>query len=423
MNIRGTVNLKRLLQVTVESAIIVLEGSTRSSKTISIIQFLISRCLARPGWVVRCFRKDGSTHKDTTILDFKMVMTMIGGQGFFKSAGDYNKTEKIYTFKNGATFSFHETKNIDELHGMACDDAWMNEVMEIAEPAWDQIGPRARCLKIMDFNPSFNHHWVFSKVLTREDVPVFHFHSTYKDNPFLTPGQIAEIEKYDPSNPINVRQGTADQWHWDVYGLGKRGKVEGAIFKLWEVTDLWPERYLCRRTGFGLDFGFHPDPAGLIECRIHNDGIYLRQWIYEHDLLITRNVTMPGEPSIQHRLEEIGVPKDDRIYADCAQPGSIKDLRLCGYNVIPCTKGPDSVMHGINLVNRYKLYVHRTSHDLQNELEHYSWAKNARGEWLQEPADKWNHLLDPLRYWAIAELQREVIPDRGHSRKGGRARH
>lgn len=429
-SIPATLNFERLLSLPPEAEIIVLEGSTRSSKTISVVQFLVLRCQMKPGHVVRCFRKDGTTHKDSTIPDLKFVMAQFGefygDKKYFDTEGKWNKTDKTYTFNNGSTFSFHETKDILKLHGMPCDDAWLNEAMEICEDAWKQIGLRCRKLKILDFNPSFNHHWVFTKVLTRPGVA--HFHSTYKDNPFLTPAQVREIEQYDPLVLANVKAGTSDQWHWDVYGLGKRGKVEGAIYKLWSTVTDWPEVHNCQKWGYGLDFGFHPDPAALIECALFQDGLYLREHCYKENLIITKNITRPGEPSIQHEFEAMNMSKEAKIYADCAQPGSIRDLSLCGYNVVPCTKGPDSVLHGITLCQRYKLYVHHQSMNLQTELEHYRWKQKNDGTWLRDPEDKWNHLLDPMRYWASAEVAhyrpgikpRKAAQAKSRIRRGGR---
>jgi len=401
MDISATVNFDRLMSLPADAEIVVLEGSTRSSKTISVVQFLILQCLNIDKTVVRCFRKDGVTHDKTTVADFRFVMGQFGGQqgdaDYWTTAGRWNEVKKTYTFNNGSTFSFHETKNVGTLHGMACDFAWFNEVMEISYEAWKQIVIRCRKMKIVDFNPSFNHHWVFSKIMTQAGV--CHYHSTYKDNPFLSPAQVREIEKYDPSNPENVRAGTADQWYWDVYGLGKRGKVEGAIFKLWTTTTDFPEPHMCQRWGYGLDFGFHPDPAALIECALYQDGLYLREHLYEQKLIPTKNITRPGEPSIQGRFEEMNLSKEAKIYADCSQPGTVHDLALCGYNIVGCHKPPGSVLDGITLCQKFKLYVHHQSMNLQAELEHYKWKQKNDGTWLQDPEDKWNHLLDPLRYW------------------------
>ena len=74
LDIPITVNFERLMSLPDDKDIIVLEGSTRSSKTISIVQFLVMKMMHNPGTVVRCYRQDGTTHDDTTIADFRFVM-------------------------------------------------------------------------------------------------------------------------------------------------------------------------------------------------------------------------------------------------------------------------------------------------------------------------------------------------------------
>ena len=192
----------------------ILEGSTRSTKTYSIEQFLIIRwCIEKPGATVRCFRHDSTTHNKTTIKDFKEIMMTLD----LWDEGSWNGTEKEFKFNNGSLFAFAATSDEQKLHGLKQDVAWLNEVMEISADAYAQIAFRTTQLTIMDFNPSFNHHWVFSQIIPADNCA--YKHSTYKDNPFLTDKQVMEIEKYEPTD-FNLRRGSADAWRWDVDGFG-----------------------------------------------------------------------------------------------------------------------------------------------------------------------------------------------------------
>ena len=307
-----------------------------------------------------------------------------------------NKQLKEFTFSNGSEMGFHGTRDILNVHGLKQDIAWENEVMEITYQAHKQIAQRTSERIYMDFNPSFNHHWVFDKIMSpgMMDTKTHYIHSTYRDNSFLSYEQVDEIEQYDPSRPENVINGTASQWHWDVYGLGKRGKIEGVIFPEWEIVpdSMLPPREACVRWGGGLDFGYHPDPAALIEPRLFQDCLWLQERMYETDLIITKNQSDPSYPSIQLRLEQINWPKHAKIYADCAQPASITDLRLAGYNIQACTKGPDSIVFGINLIKSFRVLVAESSLNLQKELEHYRWAKDSTGGYIMgKPVDTCNH--------------------------------
>lgn len=403
-----TENFEFLEKLPPDKFIAILEGSTRSTKTYSIEQWLIiQKCLKEPGTIVRCFRFDSVTHNKTTIKDFKEIMMIIGAW----EDGSWNGTDKEFKFDNGSLFAFEGTSNEQKLHGCKQDIAWLNEVMEIPADAYAQIAFRTSKLIIMDFNPSFNHHWVFSEIMHPDNKDWAYQHSTYKMNEFLSPQQIAAIEKYEPT-PENKKRGTADPWKWDVYGLGKRGKIEGAIFNFFAVTDFFPKRSVCQRWGMGLDFGFSLDPTALVECALFQDCLYLREWLYEPGLITTPNAARPNEPSIESHLRELGIDEDVNIYADCAAAESIADLQLSGFNIIKCNKSSagtkeGSILHGIDLLKQRKIFLYRGSQNLQLEFEHYRWKKGVSGEFTRKPIDKDNHLCDAARYWAMAELQQQ----------------
>jgi phage terminase large subunit len=381
--------------------IAVLEGSSRSSKTYSILQYLILQALQRPGLVVRSFRDDQTTCRKTVAADFQKIV--LDQFPWLWLQGSWNKTDALFTYPNGSVHSF-EGCDPAKLHGMAQDIAHLNEVMEIGYESWAQIAARTRGLKILDYNPSATRHWVFDTVLTRTGE-VFYHHSTFRDNPFLTSVQVAEILAWEPT-PENIARGTANRWQWDVYGLGKRGRREGTIITNWEITDAFPERWVCSRWGFGLDFGFSADPSALIECAIFQDALYLSEWVYETGLVSNISQSNPSLPSLELRFRETELDKNAKVYADSARPDLIAGLSASGYNVIPTVKNKDSILDGLQRLQGIKIFVHRASQNIQRELENYTWRKErSTGKQLDEPIDEWNHALDAVRYWALAELE------------------
>ncbi|NCB03713.1 MAG: hypothetical protein EOM67_16395 [Spirochaetia bacterium] len=63
------------------------------------------------------------------------------------------------------------------------------------------------------------------------------------------------------------------------------------------------------------------------------------------------------------------------------------------------TKGPGSILQGINRVQQYELIIHPSCQEVKVELMNYSWKKDRKtGEYINEPIDDWNHFLDALRY-------------------------
>ena len=256
---------------------------------------------------------------------------------------------------------------------------------------------------IYDFNPSLNTHWLFDRIAKRDDC--FWIHSTFRDNPFLPEADRAEILAYDPSNPDNVRQGTADKWAWEVYGLGRRGRREGVVFDVApEIVDYWPEAHLCDKRGAGMDFGFSADPSAMIECCVFQGRLYLRERIYETGLLTAKSHAEPNRPSIHGRLEELGVPTNFKIKADAARPNQIAELASEGYNISATPKLKDSITGGIAIMKKFPICIHRASTNLQMEFQQYAWKKHANGHFLDEPEDSFNHGIDAIRYWALDEL-------------------
>jgi len=403
---------------------LLLEGSSRSGKTWSIIAFLICLCLSpdifgKKKLIIRAYRNDATTTRDTIVQDFLEIMsTVFGGEdesgkwcSLFESAGTWNKTTQTYTFHNGSTFSFHGASDPQKLQGLKSDISWYNETMEISYAAKTQISIRTELFSIADWNPSETDHWVFDTVMTMEGEYLYQ-HSTYHDNcdlgtgkSNLQPAQILEIEALEPT-PANIAKGTANRFKWDVYGLGKRGVREGQVFDRinWDLTDWFPEQAACQRWGYGQDFGYSQDPTTLIECALHNDSLYVREIIYERGLINCKHHEDPQIPSLQLRYEENDISKTARIFGDSARKDLLDEMRVVGYNTIPSQKGAGSVMEGINLMKQFRIYVLRSSQHIQKELENYHFRRKPDGTFTDEPEDKNNHCIDAIRYWVKGNL-------------------
>lgn len=307
---------------------------------------------------------------------------------------------------------FSATNDLSKLHGSPSDILFINEVMEIGYDSYVQLKNRTRMQTIMDFNPSFSRHWVFRAILNEKGERPAHVgykHSTYKNNPFLSGDQVRSIESANPKDPLNVEMGTADQYKWSVYGLGKRGKIKGAVFENWDITDYYPDEPRdCQRWGYGLDFGYSVDPSAMIEVCLHQDKLFVREIFYDTHLLVTRNASRPMEPSIQGMFEKLNIDKHADICCESAQPESCMQLNMLGWNIIPVKKKPGSILAGINILKNFRILVHQSSFNLVNELQAYVWKtqtiKGFEAALRPEPVDLNNHLIDALRYFAIMKL-------------------
>lgn len=118
--------------------------------------------------------------------------------------------------------------------------------------------------------------------------------------------------------------------------------------------------------------------------------------IYIHDEVYQRGML---NSDIYRKLVEKRIDKN-KIIADSAEPKSIEELRRNGVHRIKGSrKGKDSIVHGIQFVQGYKIVVHPRCKNTIEELENYGW-KPIKGttEYENKPLDTFNHCMDALRY-------------------------
>ena len=262
-----------------KSKIIALEGSSRSTKTYSILQYLIHLCL-KDKKKVTASRQKLTWAKASIIPDFQEIMSE-QFQAWRDSA--WNKTESIYHFPNGSELSFVGLDEKQKLHGRKQDVFWVNEAVESRYKQVQQLLIRTTERGILDYNPSFLSHWIYDKILTRDDCEFIH--STYKDNPFLEAAVIAEIERLKDVDPVS----------WQIYGLGKRGAHQGLVFKDYSLKPFPAE---AKKVVYGLDFGFTNHPSALVKVGLLGGELYLHQVFYERGLTNVRNPNLSSQASI-----------------------------------------------------------------------------------------------------------------------------
>ena len=115
-----------------------------------------------------------------------------------------------------------------KFHGSGCDYFWINEWLDVPQSVVDQTEMRCRKYCWGDYNPKFSDHYVYNKFCSRDDVAFLK--TTFRDNPFISDSEKKKILSYEPTQ-YNIDQGTADDYMWNVYGLGLRSSPEGLIFQ------------------------------------------------------------------------------------------------------------------------------------------------------------------------------------------------
>lgn len=187
-------------------------------------------------------------------------------------------------------------------------------------------------------------------------------------------------------------------------GCWKVKNLNGLVLPNWDIyRHPFPED--AKNKGYGMDFGFSSDPTTLYRCGVYRGCIYVKKIIHETGLTNLQNPEQPGQNSIQGAMKERGVNKYDTIIADSAEPKSIKDISNLGYKVKGAVKGPDSVLHGLKILQRYKILVHEDDIEAQEELDNYTYKQDSNGDYTTHPTDKNNHFIDGIRYWASDNLK------------------
>lgn len=347
--------------------IIVNKGGTRSGKTFANLQFILWYAQTFENVVISVVGETIPFLKRGAVRDFLDITK----GAILPNA--WNSTDMTLTLPNGSKIEFFSADNESKIHGAARDVLFINECFFIRFETYRQLSMRTRRFILLDYNPRARF-WVDEYLLQRPETCLIH--STYKDNPYLTARQIAEIESY--KNDANF---------WRVYGLGETGSVEGLIYTNWEQCDALTTNY--KKEFFCLDFGFTNDPTAILQVRQGVDALYIKQICYKSNML---------NADIAQALKEAGATRQTLIVADSAEPKSIAEINTHGLNVKPALKGAGSISAGIGAVQSFKLRVTSNSGDLINELRNYMFKRDKDGEYINEPIDKFNHALDALRY-------------------------
>ena len=366
---------------------VVLEGSSRSGKTISAIDFIIKECVrAEKPLIINIVKETYNEFKTTLYNDFEKRLTDFSLPNPFENAKEVSSF-KIY----GSKITFLGADKPSKFHGAQCDLLYINEALNVSQKIFDQAEMRCKKFWILDYNPSVTEHWIFNAVIPRNDVG--YIHSTYKDNPFISIAERNKILSYEPTES-NITQGTSDDFMWKVYGLGKRGAMKGLIFKHVEYIDKFPEL----ATTYGLDFGFTSDPTALVKYAQEGNNIYLELLSYE---------PIEQEAVIVSYFEKLGIEKLTPMTADSSDRyisekrgvvEMVKGIRNAGYSCTKVSK-TKSVMYWLLKMKTYKVHIVRNNFYkfAKKEVENYR-LKEVNGIAINQPEDKFNHFWDASRY-------------------------
>ena len=301
-------------------------------------------------------------------------------------------------FKGIKTSSGDQTANLKSLTNIS---TWvMDEAEELTdENIFDKIDLSVRNLKnknrvILILNPVTKEHWIYNRFFQDKGVQAgsnitksntTYIHTTYLDNEEnLSKSYLEQIENIKIRRPNKYKHQMLGGW---------LEKAEGVIFTNWSIGEF-------KKVGvsvFGQDYGFANDENTLVETNIDttNKIIYLKECFYLKGL----TTSQIAELNLKHA-------KNNLIVGDSAEPRLIHEIKAKGCNVVASIKGAGSITYGISLLQDYDLVIEENSINLIKELNNYSWLEKKS----KTPQDKFNHIIDAIRYSVSYQLQN---PNRG----------
>jgi phage terminase large subunit len=364
---------KTFLDLLNKDRIAILQGGTRSGKSYSAIQYLITKAIEEKGLMISVVRKSFPSLRISALRDFKNILK---GWDIWNEDGWY-ASENTYTFDNGSSIEFLSVQDSERRKGTKRNYLFIDEANELNYEDYFQLSIRTTDKIILAYNPSFpTNHWIFQQVLTHPEAT--RYITTYRDNPFLDDTLVSEIERLEHTSPS----------YWKVYGLGIEGVVEGLVFDNIEVVDIIPDE--SELMGYGIDFGYTNDPTALVALWKTPEGILFDEIIYMKGLLSNQIANF-----VRAAYNAFGKKE---VIADSSDPRLIEEIFRNGINIKPAVKGPDSILAGIDIMKQHKIFLTKKSENLVNEFYSYTYKKNKNEEWLNEPIDTNNHAIDACRY-------------------------
>lgn len=386
----------------------VLKGGKGSKKSTTTALNFIYRLMKFPDSNLLVVRAVFNTHKDSTFAQLKWAQEKLGVSHLWHNT--ISPLEMTY-LPTGQKILFRGFDDVLKLASTTVSKGylcwvWLEEAFEIdSEADFDKLDlsvPRGNVpvplfkQATLTFNPWSETHWLKKRFFDTPHDNVSTYSTNYLCNEFLDETDKAVIE----------RMKTENYRKYAVAGLGEWGIAEGLVFENWQVLDFdikdlgierdekgevitnesWKYKHF-----FGLDYGYTNDPTAFIAFAVNkvDKEVFIYDEHYEVKML---------NSDIAEMIKRKGYAKE-RIRADAAEPKSNEDLRRLGIGrVLPSVKGKDSILNGITQIEEYKIYVHSRCKNTILELSRYCYSERRNINGHRIPEDKYNHLMDAMRY-------------------------
>jgi phage terminase large subunit len=373
--------------------ILVNQGGTDSSKTISILQTL---CV-----IATTTKPPVDDDPIITVLAESVPNLKKGAwrkmESFFLSDPEFVKTiknpdslgDRVIHFRSGWKMEFISAVDEQSAKQGKRQYLYVNEANGIAWPIFWQMAKRTRIRTYIDYNPSAPF-WAHDKLIgtlpeTNDlSATVKLIISDHRHNPFLSEREHAKTE------------GIKDPQLWKVYARGLTGNLQGLIYPDWKMIPDKDFPWKADKFFGGIDFGYTNDPtAGVLMTRI-GESIFVHELCYDNEFTEKQIAKL-------YNANKFG-----RSPLYCEHDGDmIRALRKEKLRAVPARKGPNSIKPGIKKVKDYQIFFTASSKNIEFERKRYMWMQDpVTGKFMNEPIDQDNHLMDAIRYGIFTHYYR-----------------
>lgn len=375
----------------------VVKGSRGSKKSKNTALCFIHDILKYPWANLLVVRRYSNTNKQSTYTDLKWAANRLKVKHLFK----FNESlPEITVKKTGQKILFRGLDDPLKITSISVDEGilcwvWIEEAYQIENSnKFDTLIESIRgsvCDEnfykqiTLTFNPWSERHWLkcefFDEETKRKDV--FSDTTTFRCNEWLDEQDRNRYLDLYRTNPRRAKVVCDGDW----------GITEGLVFDNWDVVDFDIRSKIKEvgRTAAGMDFGYTNDPTTfpISAVDLENKELWVYGELYEYAMLTKE---------IFERIKEADM-LDSLIIADCAENRLIAELRMMGANKIrPSIKGPRTVNQGIQFMKGFKIHIHPSCERTIEEFSSYCYQRDKEGNWINDPVDLNNHIIDAIRY-------------------------
>lgn len=375
----------------------VCKGGRGSKKSKTTAYNRVFRILKYPKCNYLCVRRYTNTLRDSIYADTKWAIHQLGLDDHFKFTASPMEITYIPT---GQKILFRGLDDGLKITSITVDKGVLNfvdieEAYEITEDDFNKLDmsirgelPEGYFKQItLIFNPWSANSWLKSRFFDFEDENIFTKTTTYKCNEWLDDADRNIFALMQKQNPRR----------YNIEGMGNWGIAEGLIYENTELRDFDVEevrKIKGIKSAFNLDFGYTDPNAFVCEMVDNNAKI-----IYVFDEWYGTGVT---NKIIAQKIKEMGYG-GQIVVCDSAEPKSIAELCELGIKAEPSRKGRDSVNHGIQQIQNYKIVVHPRCKEFWREIQNYCWSLDKNGKPTDKPDHEFSHGMDSMRY-GVAHL-------------------